>query len=150
LTLLFAMTSGSSRASKGHVFASKLAAQDVVGNRGEADRQPDGIDSEAGQEYANNAYPANNIPFQLTLNAQRAWAAVKARGAGHGRSQPDQWSLAGPSHADYPGVLTFSGADYTTSGRVTALAADPNCSQSHCRVWVGAAGGGIWRTDNAL
>ena len=149
LTLLFAMTSGSSRASKGHVFASKLAAQDVVGNRGEADRQA-GIDSEAAQEYANNAYPANTIPFQLTLNAQRAWAGVKSRGAAHAGNQPGQWSLAGPSHADYPGVLTFSGADYTTSGRVTALAADPNCSRSRCRVWAGAAGGGIWRTDNAL
>ena len=39
---------------------------------------------------------------------------------------------------------------YTASGRVTALALDPGCSQSKCTVWVGAAGGGIWRTDNAL
>src|SRR5262249_27572978 len=48
------------------------------------------------------------------------------------------------------GVLTFSHADYTTSGRITALAIDPNCSNAQCRLWVGAAGGGIWRTDNAL
>ena len=49
-----------------------------------------------------------------------------------------------------PGVLTFSGADYTTSGRITALAIDPNCSQSKCRAWAAAAGGGVWRTNNAL
>jgi hypothetical protein len=152
LTLVFAMTSGSSHASKAHVFASKLAAQEVVGNRGEADRSPDGEGptSAAAQDYANHAYPANTIPLQLTLHAQAAWAGVKARGAARGPSRGSQWSLAGPSHADFPGVLTFSGADYTTSGRITALAVDPNCSRSRCRVWAGAAGGGIWRTDNAL
>jgi hypothetical protein len=46
--------------------------------------------------------------------------------------------------------LTFSGAEYFTSGRVTALAIDPSCGRRNCRVWVGAAGGGVWRTDNAL
>ena len=49
-----------------------------------------------------------------------------------------------------PGLLVFSGADYTTSGRVTAIALDPSCSQSKCRLWIGAAGGGVWRTTNAL
>ena len=152
LTLVFAMTSGSSHASKAHVFASKLAAQEVVGNRGESDRSPDGEgpSSAAAQDYANQAYPANTIPIQLTLHAQAAWAGVKARGAARGPSRGSQWSLAGPSHADFPGVLTFSGADYTTSGRITALAVDPSCSQSRCRVWAAAAGGGIWRTTNAL
>ena len=60
---------------------------------------------------------------------------------------PGAW-LAGPSTANFP-ILTFSGAAYTTSGRVTALAIDPVCSNK-CTVWVGAAGGGVWRTDNAL
>jgi hypothetical protein len=27
---------------------------------------------------------------------------------------------------------------------------DPDCSANKCRVWVGASGGGVWRTDNAL
>ena len=48
-----------------------------------------------------------------------------------------------------PGLLVFSGADYTTSGRITALALDPACSEAKCRVWIGAAGGGVWRTKNA-
>ena len=30
---------------------------------------------------------------------------------------PSQWTLVGPSSANFPDVLTFSGAAYTTSGR---------------------------------
>ena len=39
---------------------------------------------------------------------------------------------------------------YITSGRVTALAIDPACNASTCRVWAAAAGGGVWRTLDAL
>jgi hypothetical protein len=67
-----------------------------------------------------------------------------------GRPSVGAWQLIGPSKSDAPDILTFSGAEYFTSGRVTALAIDPSCSKSRCRVWVGAAGGGVWRTENAL
>ena len=76
-----------------------------------------------------------------------AWAAScqgvidEARGVGRGPNTPGNWALAGPSTANFPNVLTFSGASYTTSGRITALAIDPNCTQSTCRVWAAAAGG---------
>ena len=76
----------------------------------------------AEEAYANRAYPAAEIPFALTLNAQAAATAIKGRGVGRGKNIPGQWTMIGPSHADYPAVLTFSGADYTTSGRITALA----------------------------
>src|ERR1700736_2177904 len=66
------------------------------------------------------------------------------------RASPGSWTLIGPSTASFPDVLTFSGAPYITSGRITALAIAPTCNTSNCRLWVGAAGGGIWRTDNAL
>ena len=33
---------------------------------------------------------------------------------------------------------------------MTALAIDPNCDQGHCRLWLAAAGGGVWRSDKAL
>ena len=61
-----------------------------------------------------------------------------------------QWTLVGPSSANFPDVLTFSGASYTTSGRITAFALAPNCGQGHCYLYLGAAGGGVWRTDKAL
>jgi hypothetical protein len=102
---------------------------------------------QSAEEYALRAYPATEIPFQLTVNAQSAFNQVKAQG--QSKNASGSWSLIGPSTANYPSVLTFSGADYTTSGRITALAIDPACSNSTCRLWVAAAGGGIWRTDNA-
>src|SRR5215208_3401362 len=104
----------------------------------------------AQEEFAQRAYPAEGIPIELTQTAQQAWNAVKLRAIGKGKSSPGQWSMMGPSSANMPGLLVFSGADYTTSGRITALALDPACTSTRCRVWVGAAGGGIWRTTNGL
>src|SRR5437867_2330394 len=104
----------------------------------------------AQEAYANRAYPAPYVPFTLTRNAHRAWADVMARAPGKGINVLGGWTLAGPSIANFPDVLTFSGTAYTTSGRITALAVDPACSTRRCRVWAAAAGGGVWRTDNAL
>ena len=36
------------------------------------------------------------------------------------------------------------------SGRVTALTVDPKCKPQECTLYVGAAGGGVWRSKNAL
>ena len=102
----------------------------------------------AEEHYANRAYPATDIPFSATLNAQAAFSKVKAR-AGSTKAIGN-WALFGPSKADFPDILTFSGTAYTASGRITALAIAPNCDTNGCRLWVAAAGGGIWRTDDAL
>ena len=112
-----------------------------------------GAESEGGptaaaeENYANRAYPAAYVPFQLTRQAHTDWKNAKSRA---NKNRPGTWTLAGPSTANFPDVLTFSGAAYTTSGRVTALAIDPACSNKKCTVWAAAAGGGVWRTDNAL
>jgi hypothetical protein len=107
--------------------------------------------SAAEEQYDIRAYPATEIPFSATLNAQAAFNSVKAKGVGNGKNVGGQWILIGPSNADFPSILTFSGAQITTSGRVTGLAIDSVCGSGHgCRAWVAAAGGGIWRTDNAL
>jgi hypothetical protein len=103
--------------------------------------------------YAIRAAGGAYVPFTLTRNAHHAWASVKARAAAKGPQAPGaggMWTLAGPSSENFPDVLTFSGAAYTTSGRITALAIDPSCNTTRCRVWAAAAGGGVWRTDNAL
>ncbi len=107
----------------------------------------------ADADYANRAAGAAYVPFALTRRAQTAWTNVKMRGVGKGSQAPDvlgAWTLAGPSTANFPDVLTFSGAAYTTSGRITALAVDPSCNTQRCRAWAAAAGGGVWRTDKAL
>jgi hypothetical protein len=115
-----------------------------------------GLEKEGGptaaaeQDYANRAYPAAYVPFSTTLNARAAFQRVQARTAAAGASNNGIWNLIGPSTTNFPDVLTFSGAPYVTSGRITALAISSACSVSNCRVWAAAAGGGVWRTDNAL
>src|SRR6266705_2682953 len=107
----------------------------------------DGGPTTAAQErYANRAYPASDVPFRLTRNAQQAWANVMSM------SQPsaNAWTLIGPSGGDFPDILTFSGREYITSGRITALAIAPTCTINDCKLWVAAAGGGVWRTNTAL
>ena len=106
----------------------------------------------AEEEYAKRAYPAAYIPFELTRNARAGWSNATARALARVTvTQPlAQWTLVGPSSANDPEVLTFSGAPYTTSGRVTGLALAPNCSQDHCTLYLAAAGGGIWKTNRAL
>src|SRR5436309_11700354 len=100
----------------------------------------------AEERYAHRAYPASDVPFRLTRNAQRAWANVMSL------SQPsaNPWTLIGPSGGDFPDISTFSGREYITSGRITALAIAPPCTNSNCTLWVGDAVGGVWRTNNAL
>ena len=102
----------------------------------------------AHEDYAHRAYPAKDVPMTATLNAIAGFRHVRAMSMG--RRSVGAWQMIGPSKSNFPDILTFSGAQYFTSGRVTALAIDPSCSRRRCRVWVGAAGGGVWRTDNAL
>jgi hypothetical protein len=103
----------------------------------------------AAEAYAERAFPADDVSLQLTLGAQSAW--TKAKGRGHGKHSPaGTWTLAGPSYGTEPSILNFSGNQYSTSGRVTALAIDPRCNMGHCTLWLAAAGGGVWRTDKAL
>jgi len=142
------------------LFGSKLSVQNLSGAYGEPGdgRHGDDVtpsDSEgdvfaaAEQDYLHRAYPAAEVTIQDTLNSQNAWTNIKAKGLAQGASGAG-WSLIGPGSAYFPALLTFSGHDYFTSGRATSLAIAPNCSQVKCRVYVGAAGGGIWRADNGL
>ena len=110
--------------------------------------------AKAVEDAALRAYPAEDLPFEATQNAIASWREFQTRFDSAMAVNPANpflnWKLIGPSFAPFPGPLTFSGAPYVTSGRVTALALAPNCTAASCRLWVAAAGGGIWRTDNAL
>jgi hypothetical protein len=129
--------------------AARANREATIGNGGEGDRTAQSAEEE---DYLNRAYPATEISFVATLNAQNAFKAVKARKAA--KNGPGSWSLIGPSTARVPTALSFYGGankEYVTAGRITALAIDPACSVGNkCRLWVAAAGGGVWRTDNAL
>jgi hypothetical protein len=126
------------------------AKREVTSRQDKAGIENEGIGwSYAAEQAAIRAYPADTIPPEATFNAQAAFQSVKKSGKSVG-----QWSPIGPlNQARYPAVLDvflFDGAEYSASGRVTALAISPSCDGSHCRVYAGAAGGGIWVTDKAL
>jgi hypothetical protein len=95
------------------------------------------------------AYPGIvGSPEVRAAQAQRFWAF---RGLAY-RSGSDPlgpvWTSLGPET-----VLqtTTSALTNSVSGRVSALAISPLCErQGACRLWVATAGGGVWRTDDAL
>jgi hypothetical protein len=105
------------------------------------------VGSEAQQEIADRAYPATTLPFTLRQHAAKSFEVLRNRGP---IQRGVSWQLAGPSTATYPAVLNRTNADYVASGRVSAMAIAPTCTAGNCRVWIAAAGGGVWRTDNAL
>ncbi len=128
-------------------YALKQQAEYGIDSR---DEGSEGVSRAAKEAYTARAYPAPYVPHQLTVNAQKGWVQFKAAAAR--TSDPlaaKQWNLVPLQSAEFPNVLTFSGAPYFDSGRITALAISPICHPKNCRLWVAAAGGGIWRTDNA-
>ena len=111
-----------------------------------------GPQAAAEEKYRLRAYPADEVPFSLTQKANESWAAFQAQ---HNRAMEANgttallnWTLFGPSVSNFPAVLTFSGAPYITSGRVTDGAVDPTCNATTCAFSWATAGGGIWRTNN--
>lgn len=115
---------------------------------------------------AEQAYPAAAISPATAARAENTFDAIAAQG-GNSQGNGPQWKQVGPTqNATQPGVTAFSGATNNTASRITALVVSPDCGKGNngngqgndngqdngntCRVWVGASGGGIWRTDNAL
>src|SRR5919204_5322652 len=132
------------------------SAQDLAGNRGEPNAEGDSIaadpDQAAFEAFQARAYPAGSIPAGATQRAQQTFATYgenKQFTKSANSQNPFSWDLIGPTHATQPGILSFSGAQFHMAGRVTAMINTPTCTvNSNCRLWVAAAGGGIWRTDN--
>ncbi|MEY2516512.1 MAG: hypothetical protein QOJ89_3870 [bacterium] len=117
----------------------------------------------AQQQVDQRAYPRAYVETKRALAARKAFRSAPARlpSSAFRRSAParperaalaQDWKELGPVTPDVPAAVTYTGAPTTTSGRVTALAIDPNCGQPGrgCRLWVAAAGGGIFRTADAL
>ncbi len=113
--------------------------------------EPDGIDGPNQAAYADQAYPALAVaPAQRAAAAQAA-ARIKALPA---RKKATGWQLAGPSGVSASKVVageSTAGTKATVfSGRATALAISPTCTAKVCPMLVGAAGGGVWFTPNAM
>lgn len=94
------------------------------------------------EQYDNRAYPSTTI-------APAQEAAARASFAKHGRGSKG-FTQVGPDGGNVPGAVTYTGKASTVSGRTSALLPLGACSASRCSVLIGTAGGGLWRSTNAL
>jgi hypothetical protein len=101
------------------------------------------------------AYPDTDIPLERLEAARASTKRIAGKNFPTGKGRPGTWVTVGPSNALYPftqfrNSFSYVPNDYVAGGRMTAIAIDPNCAPGNCRLWVYAAGGGVWRTKNAL
>jgi hypothetical protein len=129
------------------------------------------IDGPAQEAYDNRAYPSKWIGAAEQRAARAAANAIRKAGKYTSLSlaSPSSsplisltsypaaaWQALGPSGVPASGLVVNESTGGTSStifsGRATAIAVDPNnCSQGGpCTVFIGAAGGGVWKTTNAL
>jgi hypothetical protein len=125
-------------------------AQAIPANGGEGNRGPAGADEAYLQALA---YPGTDIPLAQLVTARSA--ASTAKGRSSTKASGAAWVSVGPSTALYPfsplrTLSLYVPNAYVAAGRVTSVALAPTCQPGNCRLWVGEATGGIWRTDDAL
>ena len=100
------------------------------------------------EQNGNQAYPYTAVSYDQTIGAYNAYLSLSAK---HSYGLDDHaWHLIGPTTGNVPTQVTYTGSASTASGRVTAIAVGSPCDVNLCRVWVGAAGGGVWEADNGL
>ena len=124
----------------------------LPGNGGESAEGPGGADAAALQALA---YPDSDIPLARLETERLAAKAVKSRGFTSGRGRTGTWVSVGPKNALYPlfgmrDLTQYVPNAYYAASRINAMALSPSCRPGHCRMWIGPAGGGVWRTENAL
>jgi len=157
--ILLAAAGGAERAAPtGTGFPAALAAhlgalgEAIPGNSGESGEGPG---SAQDAELARLAFPDTDIPLARIEGAVAAFKAAKGRDFQRGKGRPGTWVTVGPSTAEYPlfgprDLSLYVPNTYIAASRIDAIAIGPECRPGHCRIWIGPAGGGIWRTDNAL
>jgi hypothetical protein len=103
----------------------------------------------AQQAYDDRAYPRKWIEAAQQITAANAAGAIAALAP----LIPVSWQAVGPNGvaADALVASESTGASQGTiySGRTTAIAVSPSCTLASCTLFLGAAGGGVWKTANA-
>src|SRR5438034_9171876 len=104
----------------------------------------------AQEHYDNRAYPKKWIDAAQQVAAANAANAIAALSP----ALATTWTELGPSGVSADALVASESTGATAgtiySGRATAIAVAPTCKQSGCTVFIGAAGGGVWKTTNAL
>jgi hypothetical protein len=124
----------------------------IPGQQGMAEEGPG---SGADAEFAERAYPGDTISVAQMNRARGSYSTARARPFPKGKGQKGTWVTVGPKEALYPDTpyrdsSSYVPNDYIASGRTTSVAISPTCVPGNCKMWITPAGGGVWRTDNAL
>ena len=135
-------------------------SKSIPGNGGEPGGEGPsaaGRSSAGMQAFIELAYPKKDVPLSSIQAARQAFKRALRRGPGRGHRE---WQQVGPETATYQftplrRAVDYVPNEYAAGGRTTDLAIDPNCgARGHgnhgCRMWITPAGGGVWRTENAL
>jgi hypothetical protein len=102
----------------------------------------------AAEAYSDRAYPAEGVSIDQIQGAIAADNTVENRAVA---DSTNTWDFVGPNTLNVDRLGTQSFIKPTQwSGRVTALTVDPKCRPTLCRLYTAAAGGGVWRSTNAL
>jgi hypothetical protein len=129
-----------------------------AGSSGEGSR----LDGAAQEAYDNRAYPSTWIGPAARRAAQAAADAILKRGKPTtfsplllpAASPVGAWQPRGPVGVPASSLVVAESTGGTQgtifSGRATAIAVSPSCAPGSCTVFIGAAGGGVWKTANAL
>src|SRR5438477_2373839 len=104
----------------------------------------------AQQLYDDQAYPRKWVEAAQQITAANAAQQI----ASMAPLLTGPWTALGPNGvaADALVASESTGATVGTiySGRATAIAVSPSCNPAGCTLFLGAAGGGVWKTTNAL
>ena len=119
------------------------------------------------EQYENRAYPRTTIADTQRRGARSAYLRLTHNSASRTSSSSTTstnsftaqststastgaWSYLGPTTNDVPSKVTYTGVPTVDSGRSTAVVVTPGCDATTCTVYIGTAGGGVWRTDAGL
>src|SRR5580765_6512534 len=112
--------------------------------------EPASTDGAAQETYDNRAYPAAVIGAAEQLAAARAAAAINRLPGGKATNWQELGPSGVPASAQVASESTGGTVGVFFSGRTTAIAISPTCHANDCKIFIGAAGGGVWEADNAL
>jgi hypothetical protein len=98
------------------------------------------------EQYDNRAFPESEIAPEQQKAAHDAFLSLSQQREG----KETEWKLIGPTDPLVVGPATYTGRATYNSGRVTSLALSPKCHTGDCKIFVGAAGGGVWTANDAL
>ncbi|MFU8850320.1 exo-alpha-sialidase [Micromonospora sp. SL1-18] len=122
---------------------------------GQQGMSEEGPGSGADAAFAERAYPAETITVAQMNRARSSFSSAKGRPFPKGKGQKGTWVTVGPKEARYPATpyrdwSSYVPNEYIAGGRTTSIAISPTCVPGSCKMWITPAGGGVWRTDNAL